>query len=217
MQTRRTLAAVGLAGAMALTTALTPVLAAETRTAPAAQAATPAVPVSQIITTSQDAAEVLQNVRAARVALFEGSPDAANAFVAAVVESVKAARNAAADVAIEASDANARYVPFDVSMALAEGFQPTEEKVAELQKAHAHMTRGDQKEAAAVLNGADIAVTVSAAMMPVDAAATHAAEAASLMAAGKYYEANLALKSIEDGVVVESYALSALPAQGNAG
>jgi len=217
MQTRRTLAAVGLASAMALTTALTPAVAAETRSAPTQQTATPAVPASEIIATSQDAASVLQNVRAARVALFEGTPQVAQAHVDAAVKSVEAARNAAADVAIAASGAEERYVPFDISMSLTEGFQPTEDNVAELQKAHAHMTQGDQKEAAAVLTGADIAVTVSAALMPVDAAAAHVSEAARLMAAGKYYEANLALKSVETGVVVETYALTALPTQGTAG
>ena len=39
----------------------------------------------------------------------------------------------------------------------------------------------------------------------------HIDEAAKLMGEGKYYEANLALKAVEDAVVVETFALDSTP------
>ena len=51
----------------------------------------------------------------------------------------------------------------------------------------------------------------------VDAAAAHVRKAVALIGEQKFYEANLALKAVEDAVTVETYTAGALPTQGEAG
>jgi hypothetical protein len=99
-------------------------------------------------------------------------------------------------------------------MGLAEDFVPSQDNAATLQQASDHLAKGDQKQAAEVLKSANIDVTVTAAMVPVDRSMTRARDAMNLIRDGKYYEANLALKDIEDSILVEAYAVDAIPAQG---
>lgn len=268
MTTRRTLAAIGIAGALAATTALTPVLAAEAQQAkPAAaqQAGTSAPQKPQqnakadtgkampqqsasaqkngdmnkgqtqqsasaqqpmqdqdkaLLRISGEVVAALQNVRAARVAIFNGDTDNAKKLMASITKDFDAAKSSASDITITPQKSDAakdRYVPFDVSMALAEGFTPTQDKAEPLKQAHEQMTNGDQKQAAEVLRLADIDVVVSAALLPIDGTTQNAADASKLMDQGKYYEANLALKKIEDSILVDTYDLTGVPTQGHTG
>ncbi|GAB5373736.1 MAG: hypothetical protein AcusKO_01980 [Acuticoccus sp.] len=220
MKTRSNLAALGIAGALAMTSALSPALAAGGAPAPAAAAApaAPAVlPGKAVIETSQDVGKAMRESRAARVALFEGETDMAAQHAGDAQASFEAAAREAARYSVPNADAGDRYVPFDVQIGLAEDFRPTEDTVDDLRVARDHMMKGDQKAAAEVLRKADIAVTVAAAVMPVDAAVAHVRKAVALIDEQKFYEANLALKAVEDAVTVETYAAGALPTQGGAG
>jgi Ser-tRNA(Ala) deacylase AlaX len=106
------------------------------------------------------------------------------------------------------------YIPFDTSMALAEGFVPDEAKQAALTKANTHLEKGEKANAVEALKLANIDVSVSAAMIPAAISLKHVEDAVKLLSEKKYYEANLALKAVEDSVLVETYDINAIPAQG---
>ena len=43
----------------------------------------------------------------------------------------------------------------------------------------------------------------------------HLQDASALLSQGKYFEANLALKMIEDGVIVDTFEIDTIPEQGD--
>lgn len=110
---------------------------------------------------------------------------------------------------------DAKYLPIDVSMGLSETFTDTKENKAALQKAYGMMQSGSKDQALDVLRAAAVDVNMTAALLPMQDTGAQLAKARSLIDQGKYFEANLALKAIEDSVVVQSYALNAIPQQGN--
>jgi hypothetical protein len=93
------------------------------------------------------------------------------------------------------------YVPIDVWLVLSENFVATPEKNAKIKEANKNLKNGDKGKAVEVLRTADIDVSVSRMLMPLDATMKHVDTAIQLMSEHKYYEANLALKGAEDGVV----------------
>ena len=106
------------------------------------------------------------------------------------------------------------YLPFDTSISLLEGFVPQAEHQQALQRAGQKMQRGDQKGAADSLRLADIELSVSAAMIPAESSLDQVKRADELIGRQKWQEANLALKSVEDSIVVESWNYSGVPDQG---
>lgn len=121
-------------------------------------------------------------------------------------------------MASTSGDKSAReYVPFDVQIALSETFKPDQTNIADLKAAREHIQKGDQKAAAETLRQANIDVKVSAAMVPVDTALQHLGDAVKFIGEKKFYEANLALKAVEDAVKVENYSPDTVPTQGKAG
>jgi hypothetical protein len=73
------------------------------------------------------------------------------------------------------------------------------------------MQKGETKKAIETLkvNGIDVAMTAE--LLPVQSAKTHIEDAAKLIGEGKYYEANLALKAVENSVVTEMFDTGAMP------
>jgi hypothetical protein len=219
MNTRSKLAAVALSGMVAIAPLAGSAWSTETGSAPVAgETATTAVSPSQIMKTSSEVYSALRDVRAARMAIFDGDTKAASSLVASAAKGFDAAGSQIANLGIENGKDNAdstTYVPFETALGLAEDFVPTADDTTTLQQANDHLTKGDQKQAAEVLKSADISVTVTAAMVPIDKSVARARDAETLMGQGKYYEANLALKDIEDSIMVEAYALDSIPAQGS--
>ncbi|MCG6860682.1 MAG: YfdX family protein, partial [Chromatiaceae bacterium] len=66
-------------------------------------------------------------------------------------------------------------------------------------------------DAIEALKLAEIDVAVTASMIPVKFAKEHIDQAAKLVGERKYYEANLALKAVDDEVVVQTFAIDAVP------
>lgn len=100
------------------------------------------------------------------------------------------------------------YIPFDTSLALAKDFKATAEKQASIEDANRDIAKGAREQAVAVLKAANIGVTVSTALIPVFASRQHIRDAAALLGQKKYYEANLALKAVEDLVVFNTHSAS---------
>lgn len=160
-----------------------------------------------------EAFRAMREIRAARFAIFDGSTDAAQTLVDAALSDMAKARKAAAN----AMPSNAKagiapdLAPFDVSMAVGEDYVLTPAKQQSIAKANEHLAKGDQQKAAETLRLANINVLTNAALVPTVSASEHLTEASELLKAGKYYDANLALKAIEDSVVIQSFDVDGVP------
>ncbi|WP_346892310.1 YfdX family protein [uncultured Roseibium sp.] len=217
------LATVG-AGALQVAPALAeskaPAATEQTAAAPAKDAVATATQSSEdnaILKTANDAYKAIREVRAARLAIFNGQPDQATEFVNKAQADFKAAQAAMDTYAIKDKKTPKEgdsYLPFDSSLSLAEGFVPTQDKQQSLVKANEYLAKGNSKKAVEILKLANVDVSVSAALIPAKAGLAHVTDAAKLIGEKKYYEANLALKAIEDSVVVENYSVDEVPVQG---
>jgi YfdX protein len=173
-----------------------------------------------IINTVEDAYKGLREIRAARLAIFNGSTEDALKLATEAQTNLQSAEKQMAQYSVQTKKPAAKgdaYIPFDTSMTLSEGFKATPEKQAGIAKANEHIAKGESKMAVEVLKASNIDVTLSAALIPASASVTHVSDAIMLMKENKFYEANLALKAIEDSVIIDSYSADTVPAQGAAG
>lgn len=171
---------------------------------------------TSVLKTQEEALKAVRDVHAARLAIFDGAPEKAASLAASAQRNLEKAQSDGKDFAVDTAKSKGgdMYVPFDTSIGLAEGFVPTDEKTAKIGEANKQLANGDQKKAIETLKLADVDLTFSAAMLPANASLGHVQDAVKLIGDGKYYEANLALKAVEDSVLVESYGIEAVPAQG---
>jgi hypothetical protein len=141
-----------------------------------------------------------------------------------------AAQPAAKDTASkDMTAAKVAWVPVDAQMTLGEDFVATPEKASAVNEANKSLAKGDQKGAIEKLKLAHVDVNFVMAVLPLDKTTADVNQAATLIGQGKYYEANAALKTAEDGMrfdVIDAVGLpqkaaahtAAKPAsQGNAG
>lgn len=170
-----------------------------------------------MIKTVDEAYRAMREVQAARLAIFNGMPDQAQKFVDQAKADMQVAQSRTKDFAVktqkEAASGDA-YIPIDTSLALSEGFKPTKDKQAAIDKANQHLAKGEHKPAIEALRLANVDFTESAALIPAKAVLSHISDAATLLGQKKYYEANLALKAAVDAVIVEAYSIDAIPVQG---
>lgn len=161
---------------------------------------------------SEDAMLTMRNVRGARLAIFNGLPDRAQTYTDAAVARVQATLKDADKyaVSIKAVHGNDTYVPFDASLTVADDFVPTPDKMKHVAKAKEHLRKGERKQALEVLKLGDVDVAVGTDLLPVKLAQKQIDQADKLIGEGKLYQANLALKSIEDAVIVESFGIDGL-------
>ncbi len=172
----------------------------------------------EMLKTADEALNAVTGAHAARLALFNDDIDGAKARLAEARTRFDDAEKGLNDMTIgdtEDPSSSAKYLPFDMSMALTEDFSATDENKAALEKAYGLMQTGSKDDALEVLRLASINVDVSAALLPVASTAEHLQDAQTLIDQGKYHEANVALKALEDSVVVRTYAINSIPQQGN--
>jgi hypothetical protein len=195
----------------------TTVFAAEdvpaTAEAPAKDQTTNEQTEKDFVKVSEDALMSMRDLHGARLAIFNGQPERARTFVDAAVARIGAAVQDAEKFALDtkAPKADDSYVPFDASLTVLNDFEPTAEKEKHIAKANEHLHKGEQKDAIEALKLAEIDVAVTASMIPVKFAKEHIDQAAKLVGERKYYEANLALKAVDDEVVVQTFAIDAVP------
>ncbi len=193
--------------------------AAETKNDPVATAtAKVANKGSQLLKTSNEAYRALREVRAARLSIFNGDSNKATKFTNDAEKALLSAQKNAAGFAVstnKGSKSGEIYIPFDMSMSLAEGFVATPEKAKKLKEANAHIANGKSKKAAEVLKLANIDVTVTAALVPIGSSVNHMRDAVALIKVGKFYEANRELKAVEESVIIDSYGIDTVPVQGS--
>jgi hypothetical protein len=170
---------------------------------------------SAAVKTVEEAYMALREVRAARFAIFDGSSDVAKRLIDGAAERFAKA-NVDSNFATQKpknAKADQQYIPFDAAMELSENFAPSPQNKAKVDKANGHISRGNFQKARETLKLANIDVTTSVAVVPAAMTKGHLEDAQRLMSEGKYYEANLALKSIEDSVLIDSYSIDEVPAR----
>ena len=78
------------------------------------------------------------------------------------------------------------------------------EKAAQIAKVNEHLKKGENKQAVEVLRDAGVYLNLTAVLLPLEPTTSDVEKAAKLIGEDKFYEANLALKAAEDGVIVDS-------------
>jgi hypothetical protein len=170
---------------------------------------------------SQTGHDAIQAIRGARVAIFDGDTAAAKKLMDKAKTYIAAAEKEAPlfttqttmsvqgkVVDTETGKVRAQSVPVDGQVVLADNFVVTPEKQAHIAKANEHFQKGNHKEAMEELRQGEIDVNYSRVWMPLAKSQSSLDKAIQLAGAGKYYESNLALKSIEDGLTVDSVMLT---------
>lgn len=173
----------------------------------AASASSPMQADQDLVKTSEQGFDAIRDVHLARVAIF----DADTASAAQLVNDAKSHLSAEADdwnaYLRTSSDDNAlndKYVVIDRTVGLAEDFTSSDEKTNAVHRANQHLGRGARHEARDTLRLAGIQITDSELLMPLEATRSHVDKAADLIGQGDFYEANLALKAAEDGLVYDT-------------
>ncbi|HCQ8411080.1 YfdX family protein [Klebsiella variicola] len=203
---------------LALATFLAAMVAATPALATAAPATTDSAPhatTQQIKEADQIAVQglnAMRNIQLARLALFQGHPDKAEALT----------KNASALLADDSVDwdkfvrsdkktnlIDDKYVAIDASMGISEDYVASPEKQEAIKRANQKMAKGDKKGAVEELRLAGIGVMENVCLMPLNQTRNAVTKAQKLMAEHQYYEANQALKGAEEGVIMDSSAIFA--------
>ncbi|KID01909.2 YfdX family protein [Hafnia alvei] len=176
--------------------------------------------VSANVLTAQQAKEVakvaqqgfnaMRDVQYARVSLFRGYPDVAQKLADQAQtllsdDSTNWKDFIKADKKTPLTGDN--YVVINASISLAEDFVATPEKQKAIDSANAKFKKGDHKGAMEELRLAGVGVTETQYLMPLKQTQRAVKKAQQLLKEGKYYEANLALKGAEEGIITDSVSL----------
>jgi hypothetical protein len=173
---------------------------------------------------SADGRKAFQDVRLARLAIFDGQADQAKKYVDEAKASIaKAKTDDTAYVKDEAalkppagvaqrtatqgagdkptpSPTPTAWLPVDGGLTLGEDFVATPAKAAGVAKANDQLKKGDHKQAMETLKLSEIDVAFVMEVAPLDKTVSGIDTAAQLIDSGKYYEGNQALKGVEDGI-----------------
>ena len=190
---------------------------AQAATVSTATAATAAVKTSgstdALLKFSQAGRDAFDNVRLARVDLFNGRTDAAIkemkaaqvALIAAKAEAPTFTSSAQEKVMGKVLDTTkqsitADAVPVGGDLVLDDNFQLSPKHQPVLAKAKEQLAKGDKKAAIEVLKQGNIDVSYNRLWLPMASSEKNLDKAINLATSKHYYGANLALKSIEDGL-----------------
>jgi hypothetical protein len=217
---KKQLLAVAVAAALStgfLASGVSPIFAADTspggKEVPAKEQAAENAAEQDFVKVSEDALSSMHDLHNARLSIFNGEPVQAQTYVDAAVTRIADAVKDADEYALDmkAPKADDSYVPFNANLTVMDTYVPNEKNAEHIAKANEHLHKGEKKEAIEALKLGDIDVAVTTSVVPVKLAKEHIDEAARLISDGKYYEANLALKAVDDAVVIETFAIDALP------
>lgn len=169
---------------------------------------------------SQDGFSALRAVRVARIALFNGQPEVVSQLLDSAQASLRAAEREAPSFTVTAGETvkgkqgaaattsqKLDLIPIDATLTLADDYVPTKENQVHISKANEHLKNGDKKSAIEELRLADVELKYSRILMPIEATKKHVDQALRLLKEHKYYEANMALKAVDDGLTVETVKL----------
>lgn len=205
---------IGLFAATALAgVGLAPLRAMAGATVSAAARADKQQPIN--VQVSSDGFEAMRNVRAARVALFNGDTEHAKAYVRQAQQALtKAATDEKAVGTSRSGDPN--LISIDGQLVVGEGYIGSPDKAAHLNRGERHLKDGNTQEAIEQLKLTEEDIGYTRLLMPLKETRSHVEDADRMMQKGDYFDANLALKSAEEGLAVETVMLVEVPKQANA-
>jgi len=197
-----------LAGMMATMMCSAPVMAATANTA-AQTAATAQIQkeATDVMQIAVQGANAMRDIQLARLALFHGVPASAKKLTddaATLLKDDSTDWKKFVKTDAKAKMIDDQYVIINATVALSEDYIATPEKESAIKSANSKLAKGDQKGAIDTLRLAGIGVMEDQYLMPLNQTRKAVATAQKMLADGKYYEANLVLKSAEDGIVVDS-------------
>ncbi|APQ14052.1 hypothetical protein NS274_13335 [Pseudomonas oryzihabitans] len=154
------------------------------------------------------------DISSARIELFQGQPKKALEQVKEAQHALKLAEKdntaftkAASDLQVKDSQGKAdtdttakAWLPIWGDTVIQDNYLASPQKVKAVADANAKLKHGDAKGAAEVLRLAGVNVDTSIALAPLKQTVADVDQAAKLLAGDKYYEANLALKKVQDEV-----------------
>lgn len=218
---------IALAVALTLASAAYPVFAQSaapaTATATAqANAAAPAGSVDQdLMRLSDEGMQAMRAVHAARIALFNGDPQAASEALTVAKASLQVAKvdepinvvdvsatRKGEVVADEVFAAKMNLVPIDGRITLDETLVKDPGQKAHVANAGEHMAQGRTKAAVHELKLAEVDASFTRVLMPLQGTRRQVDKASKLVDAKQYYEANLALKAAEQGLQIDTVVVS---------
>lgn len=168
---------------------------------------------------SKEGRESMQDVAMSRVAIFDGQLQQAKQMLDRAKENLAGVEKQMPELVVtiktqekvggktvdqEKSTVSHDLVPINAGIVVGEDFVATPEKSEKIKQANEHLKNQEPAKAIAVLHEADIGISVSRVLMPVKDTIKHVDKAIELFGEQKYYEANLALKAAEDGLIVDS-------------
>ncbi len=172
---------------------------------------------------SQAGHSAMMNIADARLAIFNGEPKTAMKLMesakSALAQADKDAPSTGGAPSVDKAKPSSmntmgpkmRSVPVDGQLSLADDFVMTPEKKVHVDKANESFKKGDHATGLEELRLGAIDVNYTRWWLPIDPTETHLDQAIKLANESKYYEANLALKAIEDSVTMDSISFSDLP------
>lgn len=164
---------------------------------------------------SRDGFEAMRNVRAARVALFNGDTEHAKAYVGQAQQALtKAATDEKAAGTSRSGDPN--LISIDGQLVVGEGYIGSPDKAAHLNRGERHLKDGNTQEAIEQLKLTEEDIGYTRLLMPLKETRSHVDDADRMIQKGDYFDANLALKGAEEGLAVETVMLVEVPKQANA-
>jgi hypothetical protein len=219
--------ALALAGAAGVYSAI----AIASDSAPTAAAASAASATHDYQKLSEQGSEAFREVEIARLAIFNGHPDIAMQLIkqaqAALIKTQTdgtAFDKAEADLKSPPGHANPapvenagtiRWLPIGADLSIDKDYKADPAKVAAVAKANDNLKSGERDQAIETLRLADVNLTYTLGVVPVKSFVTDVDQAANLLGAGKYYEANLSLKQVQDSVRYDWVEFNAKPVAAN--
>jgi len=179
---------------------------------------------------STDGLKAFQDVRLARIAIFNGQTKQAKTYVnEAKAEIAKAQTDntafTKAESDIKTPSAMAKpdaaktppsttpiaWIPVDGSLTLDEDYTATPDKAKGVAAANEKLKNGQSKEAMDALKLAQIDAIFVTELAPMESTVTGIDNAAKLIDEGQYYQGNQQLKLVEDGVRFDAIDMTDLP------
>lgn len=175
--------------------------------------------------------DAIVDIGAARIGLFDGHPKAAIQLMNSAQTAIDAAQRESSDFKMPQNprgthtaggkkmndsqiSGGATMVPVDGRMSFGEEYVATPEKQSHIDKANQHLKNGETRQAIEELKLAGVDVSFTLVLMPIDTSRQELQQALSLAKQGKYYEANLQLKKIEDSLIITQESLISAPKNG---
>lgn len=152
---------------------------------------------------------LLNDVRHARMALFDGQAETASGILS------QATSYLGDDTAKYAIKTDGGYaIPVDSGVSFADGFTPTQDHAPAIAQAGQHMQQGDIDGAIETMTNAGVDLDVKMVVVPYKTTVDALEKAIEDIGAGDIHKANMVLKSIETSVKVDDFKPGHLPHQG---